>query len=179
MSDDTKYGDRIDDGHWENDEDEPDPTSPADIKRHEVDVILTTDPHEQDGYGREKYTAHVSHRHDDSPIVLYATEHRWKSNYWRNVEDIDWHDVPGAVQKQVAAVVDCDGRRDLHPGTRVVGEDGRSTWTEPRDDAQTVDATCPNCGVEGEGADVLAHDQLYCPGSKCPIVTFREGADGD
>jgi hypothetical protein len=128
MTDGTKYGDRIPDDYWDED-DEQDAESPASLESHEVDVILTTDPTEDMGYGREKYTIHIGHDFEDSPVAVFATEHRWKGNFWRDVRQIDWHDVPGAVKREVADVVDCDGVNDLHPGRRVVGEGGRSTWT--------------------------------------------------
>lgn len=122
----SKYS--VSDDHWNEDE-EPDPESPVSIDSHTVDVILTTDPTEKHGYGREKYTVYVTHSFDDSPVVTHAIEHRWKGNYWREVREWDWHDVPGAVKKQVAHVVDCEGARDLHPGDRLVGEGGDSTFT--------------------------------------------------
>lgn len=130
----TKYGDRLKDHDWTSDDPEgPESESPASLESHEVDVILTTDPTATDGYGREKYTIHVDHGFEDSPVAVFATKHRWKGNFWRDVKQIDWHDVPGAVQQTVADVVDCDGVGDLHPGRRVVGEGGRSTWTTHED----------------------------------------------
>lgn len=123
----SKYS--VPDDHWKED-DEPDPESPASINSHKIDVILTTDPTEKHGYGREKYTVHIGHDFDDSPVAVFAIEHRWKGNYWRDVKQIDWHDVPGAVKQQVAHVVDCEGVGDLHPGHRLVGEGGESTWRE-------------------------------------------------
>jgi hypothetical protein len=38
------------------------------------------------------------------------------------------------------------------------------------------DGVCPVCGTEGDGDDVLANDQLWCPGD-CPIVSFHAGGE--
>lgn len=122
----SKY--TVPDGHWDRDEDRPDPESPARIEAHDVEVIFTFDPTEGRGYGRTKYTIHIGHDFEDSPVAVFATEHRWKGNFWRDVRQIDWHDLPGSVQQQVATVVACGGVGDLHPGERVIGEGGESTW---------------------------------------------------
>lgn len=125
----TKYGDMIPDDHtWEDEDEGPvEPGAPTSVDSHTVDVILTTDPTENMGYGRKKFTAHISHK-DDGPVVLYFTRHRWKGNFWRDIEELDWRDVPGSVKRQVAAVVACDSVEDLNPGHRLVEEGGRSTW---------------------------------------------------
>ena len=108
------------------------------VESHEVDIIHTTDPSEDMGYGRDKYTVHIANDgldDDDTPYAVYATKHRWKGNFWRDVLDIDWCDLPTTVQRRVASVVACDDLDDLDPGVRVIGEDGRSTWRERgRDD---------------------------------------------
>lgn len=122
----SKYS--VPDDHWESREERELAESPARVDTHSVEVILTTDPTEKYGYGREKYTVHIVHDGEDAPYALYATEHRWKGNFWRDVKDIDWHDVPGTVRKQVACVVACNGVNDLHPGHRVIGEGGESRW---------------------------------------------------
>ncbi len=122
----TKYS--VPDDHWEDEDDGPvESNAPTSIESHTVDVILTTDPTEDMGYGRKKFTAHIAHK-DDGPVVLYFTRHRWKGNFWRDIEELDWRDVPGSVKRQVAAVVACDGVDDLDPGHRLVEEGGRSTW---------------------------------------------------
>ena len=120
----SKYS--VPDDYWE--KDEPD-YSPTHVHSHKIDVILTTDPTESMGYGREKYTAHLTHD-EDGPTVLYFTEHRWKGNYWRDIRRWDWKDVPGSVRQQIAAVVACDGVTDLDPGVRLINEGGESTWRE-------------------------------------------------
>ena len=123
----TKYS--VPDDYWDRKDEPADEYSPTTVDSHNVDVILTTDPTETMGYGREKYTAHIVHD-DEGVRVLYFTKHRWKGNYWRDVRDLDWLDVPGSVRQQVAAVVACDGVDDLDPGVRVIGEGGRSTWRQ-------------------------------------------------
>lgn len=157
----TKY--EVPEGHWEDDdpdpEPEPEPESAADpvrIDSHTIDVVLTTDPDADMGYGREKWS--VVFQHDDGDVYcLYATEHRWKGNYWRDVRLWDWRDVPTVVRRAAAAIVECDGHEALDPGGRVVGEDGESTWrsdhgrptTEPPDDRPIWDIAaveaCEHC----------------------------------
>lgn len=36
---------------------------------------------------------------------------------------------------------------------------------------------CPGCGQEGDGDDVLAHDQRYCANTDCRVVSFSEGEE--
>lgn len=124
-----------DDHEWADEKEQQLDHQPVHVDRHEVDVILTTDPHEKYGYGREKYTAHLSHD-EDGATCLYFTEHRWKGNFWRETTEWDWQDVPGLVKRQVAAVVDCDGVDDLDPGHRLVDEGGESTWIHPEEDEE-------------------------------------------
>lgn len=107
--------------------------SPTSIDSHTVDVILTTDPDEEMGYGREKYTTKLVHD-DDGLRVLYCVEHRWKGNFWRDIREWDWCDVPHPVRERVASVVDCDGVDDLNPGVRLIGEGGRCSWTHRQED---------------------------------------------
>ena len=132
----TKYS--VPDDYWEQDEQAESEYTPTHVDAHKVDVILTTDPTETMGYGREKYTTHIVHD-DEGVRVLYVTKHRWKGNYWRDIRDLDWLDVPGSVRQQVAAVVACDGVDDLDPGVRVIGEGGRSTWRQHKDEDEDDD----------------------------------------
>lgn len=121
----AKYN--VPDDHWEEDDDqEIEEYSPTSVDSHEVDVILTTDPNEDMGYGREKYTAVITHD-EDGPTVLYFIKHRWKGNFWRDTHELDWKDVTYTVKKQVAEVVDCDGVDDLDPECRLIEEGGRCT----------------------------------------------------
>ena len=123
----SKYS--VPDDYWEPDEPEEADYSPTSIDSHKIDVVLTTDPTETMGYGREKYTATLSHD-EDGPTVLYFIKHRWKGNFWRDIRRLDWLDVPGSVRQQVADIVACDGVDDLDPGVRLIDEGGESTWRE-------------------------------------------------
>jgi hypothetical protein len=150
----TKYGDRIEDHDWstpESDVEEPERTH---IDSHEVEVIYVTDPSEDMGYGREKYTTVLSYDDEtDDPFVLYAIEHRWKGNYWRDMTDWNWSEVPEPVRQQVAAVLPVDGPEALDPGVQLMDEGGESRWEKihkPRIEAmKDDDATlCTICGVD-------------------------------
>ena len=126
---DTKYGDRLADHDWSKPEPEAETHDRTTIKNHEIDVIYTVDPGEKLGYGRERYTATV--QYDDEtgdPYVLYVVEHRWKGNYWRDVTDWDWRDVPGPVRAQIAAALPVDTPDDLDSGTRLMDEGGENRW---------------------------------------------------
>jgi hypothetical protein len=126
---DTKYGDRLEDHDWSGPELEAETTDRTHVKNHEIDVIYVTDPAEDMGYGREKYTATI--RYDDEtgdPYVLYAVEHRWKGNYWRDTTDWDWRDLPEPVRQQVAAALPVESPDELDSGTRLMDEGGESRW---------------------------------------------------
>jgi len=126
---DAKYGDAIPDDHWEEDDGAVEEGSPTTITNHEIDVILTTDPHESGGYGRKKYSCRI--RYDEEtgePYVLYVVGYRWKGNYWRDTTDWDWRDVPRAVRQQVAAALPVDSPDELDSGTRLMDEGGESRW---------------------------------------------------
>lgn len=138
----------VPDDHWEEDDEDDNDGYDDDrtsIQSHEVDVVLTTDPTEDMGYGRERYTVHISHTNDDAPYALYATKHRWKGNYWRDYKRIDWQDVPKRVRDRTADVVACDGPQDLHPGHRLIGEGGEKTWDVRRETEAPV-GQCEVCG---------------------------------
>lgn len=127
----TKYS--VPDDHWDDSDDSTAEFSPVHVDSHTVDVIHTTDPNESMGYGRDRYSAHVTHG-DDGPTVLYFTKHRWKGNYWREHLELDWRDTPGVVRRQVADVVACDGVDDLDPGHRLIDEGGEACWASPNDE---------------------------------------------
>lgn len=120
----TKYS--VPDEHWENEDHAEDEERPTSIESHEIDVILTTDPTEDMGYGREKYTAHIVHK--GSPEILYITQHRWKGNYWREWKDWDSQDVSQLVKEQVADALGYQFAEDLENDVRVIGEGGMSCY---------------------------------------------------
>lgn len=127
---DTKYGDRLDNDQWDEPEPEPDGgDARARITDHELDVYYDADPDPEDNYDRERYT--VAIRYDDEtddPYVLYAVEHRWKGNYWRDVTDWDWQDVPEPVRERVAAALPVESPTDLESGVRLIDAGGESRW---------------------------------------------------
>jgi len=125
----TKYGDRLEDDQWDDPDSEPEAADRTSVTDHEVDVIYHTDPDQTDGYGREKYSATI--RYDDEtgePYVLSVVEHRWKGNYWRDVTDWDWRDVPEPVRQRVAATLRVENPDQLDSGTRLMDEGGESRW---------------------------------------------------
>lgn len=126
---DTKYGDRLKDDQWDEPESEPEAADRTSVTDHEVDVIYHTDPDQTDGYGREKYSATI--RYDDEtgePYVLFVVEYRWKGNYWRDVTDWDWRDVPDPVRERIAATLPVENPDQLDSGTRLMDEGGESRW---------------------------------------------------
>lgn len=127
---DTKYGDMIPDDHdWTDSEHQPENHDRTSISDHEIEAIYVTDPQEKHGYGRERYDAII--RYDDEsgePYVLYVVEYRWKGNYWRDVTDWDWRDIPEPVREQVAAVLPVTGPDDLTDEARLIEEGGESRW---------------------------------------------------
>lgn len=68
------------DHEWANETQDQTAHQPIRVDAHDVTVILTTEPHETGGYGREKYTGHLVHDDDDT-TALYFTKHRWKDNF--------------------------------------------------------------------------------------------------
>jgi len=128
----TKYGDRIDDDHWQTDEPEGQPRwreeTSADI---EIDVTL----HDQGYQTDEKWTVHC---HDpdyrDGIIAGFAVEHRNKGNYWREGDlwddAVDFVDLPLPVRQRVAHVLD----RPLDaitPEERYIHRDGGRGIADP------------------------------------------------
>lgn len=127
--DDTKYGEELDGHDWSESEPDVETQDRTSIKNHEIDVIYVTDPGEDMGYGRGKYTATI--RYDDEtgePYVLYVVEHSWKGNYWRDVTDWDWQDVPQPVRQQVATALPVRSPEELESGVRLMDEGGESRW---------------------------------------------------
>ena len=126
----TKYGDRLADDAWDEPEPEPDGGEPrARVTDHELDVAYDTEPDAEDNYDRERYT--VTIRYDDEsgePYVLYAVEHRWKGNYWRDVTDWDWRDVPEPVRERVVAALPIDDPAVLTSEHRLIEAGGESRW---------------------------------------------------
>lgn len=178
MTDDTKYGLMIDDHEWADDEDPEPAEPPAELKDHVVTVHHTFDPEQTGGYGRHKYDVHLQHDVEDAPVAVFATKYRWKSNYWRETEQVDYHDLPASVREQVATIVACDGPQDLRPGRRVVGESGRETWRRyPGDDAHCDE--CPECGYSGHREDYLPADQRSCRNRKCAVAAFVANAGAE
>lgn len=140
----TKYGDMIDDHEWQDStpDGSADDIEATSVSSHEIDVILTTDPDEKLGYGREKYTVKLTYDDDGTPSVLFAVKHRWKGNYWRDTLDLDWQDVPDPVQQQVAALLPVNGPEALNDGVRLFDEGGESRWEKlhkPRMEAMSGD----------------------------------------
>jgi len=121
----TKYGDRIADRDWSKEpkEEQPDRTK---VKDHTIEVIYTTDPDETRGYGRKKYK--IILRYDEGPYVLYCIEYKWKGNYWRDVTDWDFQDIPTPVRQQVAMVLPVNRPGELDTENRVIPEGGESRF---------------------------------------------------
>lgn len=122
----TKYGDRIKDHEWTDDSvtERPDRTT---VKKHELDVVYTTDPDADMGYGREKYTVKIQYD-DETPYVLYVVEHKWKGNYWRDITDWDFRDIPAPVRQQVADLLPVDSPEELDLDERLMNKGGESRW---------------------------------------------------
>lgn len=126
MSENTKYGEQIADHDWS----KPMPETPDRTSiNHDIEVIYTTDPDADMGYGREKYTAGV--RYDDKtgePYILYAIEHKWKGNYWRDVTDWDFRDIPDPVRQAIASKLPVSSPTELETEQRLMDKDGESRW---------------------------------------------------
>lgn len=123
----TKYGNRIPDGHWEQDDDEEDGESDTDSQQRTtvdsqiVDVIWRTDPRDL------RFDVHVSHGdHRWSPVASFASRyHRIaESNQWDPMGEVDWVDLPVPVRRRVADVVaGVDSHEELDPETRIINPD--------------------------------------------------------
>lgn len=127
--DNTKYGDRIPDDHWEEDNEQDGGPDRTRVKSHEVDVYHDDETNPEDNYSRSRYTVTIKYDNDTGdPYVLYVVKHRWKGNYWRDTTDLDWRDTPEPVREQVAAALPVDGPDELDSGTRLIEEGGESRW---------------------------------------------------
>jgi hypothetical protein len=105
-------------------------------------------------------------------------------------EELDWTGVrkrPVAVEAvqmtDPFTVITMEGVMDGEAGHYLIrGVEGEYYPCDPDVFEQTYreagDESCPVCGTDGQGDDVLANDQLWCP-SDCPIVSFRAGGDRD
>lgn len=124
----TKYGDRIPDDAWADDEPEGPPawredTSARDI---ELDVQLHDEGYQTD----EKWTVHCSDRTDDGGgvVAVYAVKHTNKGNYWRegDLRDdaVDFVDLPLRVRRRAAAVLNRDLAEITPDGRTVRRADG-------------------------------------------------------
>lgn len=139
MSRETKYS--VPDGHWDEDDESEETPERTQVHSHEIEVYYDTEPDPEDNYGREMYTVTVT-CNDDGPSVLYAVEHRWKGNYWRDVTDWDWRDLPGPVRQCVANALPVESPDDLDGGVRLMDEGGESRWEKvhkPRVDDMSRD----------------------------------------
>jgi hypothetical protein len=136
----AKYS--VPDGHWEKDEPEVEHDDRLHVKGHEIEVVYTYDPDEKHGYGREMYTVTITYDDEHGTEALYAIKHRWKGNYWRDVLDLDWQDVPEPVRQKVASLLPVDGPDELESGVRLFDEGGESRWEKihkPRVEAMSGD----------------------------------------
>jgi hypothetical protein len=141
----TKYGDRIADDHWEQDEPEGPPAWKEDTSAK--DITLDVQLHEQGYQNDEKWTVYCTERLDEWRIIAgYAVKHRNKGNYWRNGDRwddaVDFVDLPLRVRQRVAAVLNRDleeitpDGRTIHreDGTGLADREDRSVGTDMEDD---------------------------------------------
>lgn len=121
-----------DDHEWADEQTEDFTESPVSVESHKVEIVHTTDPTEDMGYGRDKYTVHIVNDDDRerAPFALYATKWRWKGNFWRETLQVDWRDLPNVVQRRVASTVACASVAALDSGTRLIDEEGEEPWRE-------------------------------------------------
>jgi hypothetical protein len=104
----TKYGDMIEDDHWEDDEPEGPPAWKEDTTATSIEIDVQL--HDQGYQTDEKWTVHCSEPSFDGGLVAhYAIEHRNKGNYWRHGERwddaIDFVDLPLRARQRVAHVL--------------------------------------------------------------------------
>lgn len=125
---DTKYGGLLAEHEWSDPEAEKIPERTR-VKSHKIVVYYDAEPDPEGNYGREKYTLTISYDNDTGdPYVLHAVEHRWKGNYWRDVTDWDWLDLPDPVRQCTASSLPVESVGDLNNGVRLVDEGGESRW---------------------------------------------------
>lgn len=133
----SKYGDMIDDDHWEDDEPEGPPAWKEDTsaKSIEIDVQL----HDQGYQTDEKWTVHCTQSSMDGRLIAgYAIEHRNKGNYWRPGElwddAIDFVDLPLRVRQRVAHALNRD-LSDITPEDRTIHRDDGTGIADDREDS--------------------------------------------
>ena len=104
----TKYGDRIDDDHWNSDDTTEPPawTEETTAPNIEIDVQVHHEGYQTD----KKWTVQVQRsNHDDHLTAIYAVQHQNKGTYWREgdwSEDIvDFVDLPMKARRRVAEVL--------------------------------------------------------------------------
>lgn len=126
----TKYGDQIKNHEWKTLEPDEQPTETTTIKNHTIDVIYTFDPTEDMGYGRKKYTAHITYNDNNDPEILYVIEHKWKGNYWRDVTDWNWNEIPEPVRRTITNALPVESPTELESGVQLMDEGGESRWAK-------------------------------------------------
>lgn len=138
----SKYGDRIDDDHWEQDESEGPPAWKEDTsaKSIEIDVQLHDEGYQTD----EKWTVHCSQSAFDGRIIAqYAIEHRNKGNYWRDGnrwdDAIDFADLPLRTRQRVAHVLNRD-LSEITPEERTINREDGMGLADDRETAQEGDS---------------------------------------
>lgn len=126
----TKYGDQLEGKQWSEGRQDEGAEEEAWTSAGAVslEIIHLFDPSQDHGFGRRKYELHVNPPEEDQEewVVLYATTHRWKGNYWRKSGEEDWQDLPGIVKAKAADVLPVDTPSDLDPGIRLVDDGGES-----------------------------------------------------
>jgi len=139
----TKYGDRIDDDHWEDDEPEGPPAWKEDTSARDIEIDVQL--HDQGYQTDEKWTVVCSDRLDnDTPgdelIASHAVEHTNKGNYWRegDIHDngVDFVDLPRRVRQRVAHVLNRD-LEEITPEHRCINrEDGTGFGDDYAEDSE-------------------------------------------
>jgi len=123
----TKYGDRISEDHWEDDEPEGPPAWREDTSAK--DITLDVQLHDEGYQTDRKWTVHCTTKIDgDDLLAGYAVEHTNKGNYWREGDRwgdaVDFVDLPLRVRQRVAAVLNRD-LEEITPDERTIRrEDG-------------------------------------------------------
>lgn len=139
----TKYGDQIEDEHWEktdegNGEQWPEQTS-ADV---EVEVTLHNEGYQTD----RRWTVQISEDDDQGVIAPWAAEHQNKGNFWREPtlwrDAVDFEELPFAARKRVAAVFG-ETVAEITPEERLIHrEDGSGVGDRAADHS----GRCDVCG---------------------------------
>lgn len=118
-----------DDHEWADEKQQQEPSKLTRVRSHDIEVYHDTEPDPKDNYERERYTLTVSYDDETGdPYVLYAVEHRWKGNYWRDITDWDWRDLPDAVRESVTTALPVESPAELDSGVRLMDEGGESRW---------------------------------------------------